>query len=220
MRHVITQNIDNLHQVAGTRGISEFHGNRFKMRCIGCNRRWDRAELELTAESPPECPDCHGIVKSDTVMFGEPIPPDAISRSFEARRRTAAWSSARPPWSTRPQTSPDRQAQRRPSDRSEPGDSPERHLCWLCSVPAGEVMPAVVEELRKQEAPKRRRKTVTFSIVARDSETGVFGVAVSTAVPCVGACARTCAPGVGAIATQSYVSIVLGTQDSICWQRA
>ncbi len=82
MRHVITQNIDNLHQVAGTRNISEFHGNRLKMRCIGCNRRWQRDDLALSAESPPQCPDCKGMIKSDTVMFGEPIPPDAISRSF------------------------------------------------------------------------------------------------------------------------------------------
>jgi NAD-dependent deacetylase len=87
MRHVITQNIDNLHQVAGTQSISEFHGNRYKLRCIGCNRRWQRGELDLSADEPPECPDCGGIVKSDTVMFGEPIPPDAISRSFEEARR-------------------------------------------------------------------------------------------------------------------------------------
>jgi NAD-dependent deacetylase len=87
MRHVITQNIDNLHQVAGTENISEFHGNRFKMRCIGCNRRWQRDEIDLNAQDPPQCPDCRGIVKSDTVMFGEPIPPDAVSRSFEEARK-------------------------------------------------------------------------------------------------------------------------------------
>ncbi|HEY7269894.1 MAG TPA: NAD-dependent deacylase [Dehalococcoidia bacterium] len=83
MRHVVTQNIDNLHQVAGTNSISEFHGNRYKMRCINCGRRWGRGEIDAGADEPPECPDCRGIVKSDTVMFGEPIPRDAMARSFE-----------------------------------------------------------------------------------------------------------------------------------------
>jgi len=83
MRHVITQNVDNLHQEAGTRSISEFHGNRFKMRCIDCNRRWARAEFDTLSDALPTCPDCGGLVKSDTVMFGEPVPEDAIKRSLE-----------------------------------------------------------------------------------------------------------------------------------------
>jgi uncharacterized Ntn-hydrolase superfamily protein len=53
---------------------------------------------------------------------------------------------------------------------------------------------------------------MTFSIVARDIETGVFGVAVSTAVPCVGALCPHVRAGVGAIATQSYVNVKLGTE--------
>lgn len=87
MKHVVTQNIDNLHQVAGTRSISEFHGNRYKMRCVGCGRRWERGEIEIRVEEPPKCTDCQGIVKSDTVMFGEPIPRDAIERSFAEARQ-------------------------------------------------------------------------------------------------------------------------------------
>jgi uncharacterized Ntn-hydrolase superfamily protein len=53
---------------------------------------------------------------------------------------------------------------------------------------------------------------VTFSIVARDPETGVLGVAVSTAVPCVGALCPHVKAGVGAIATQSYVNVALGVE--------
>jgi uncharacterized Ntn-hydrolase superfamily protein len=51
---------------------------------------------------------------------------------------------------------------------------------------------------------------MTFSIIARDPETGAFGVAVSTAVPCVGAMVPHVRPGVGAIATQSYTNVRLG----------
>jgi len=77
LQHIITQNIDNLHQVAGSLLVTEIHGNRTKMRCIECSRRWPRAAF-VSEEVPPRCPDCGGLVKSDTVMFGEPIPRDAL----------------------------------------------------------------------------------------------------------------------------------------------
>ena len=53
---------------------------------------------------------------------------------------------------------------------------------------------------------------MTFSIIARDPDTGHFGVAVSTAVPCVGAMVPHVKPGVGAIATQSYTNVLLGIE--------
>ncbi|GBD14503.1 NAD-dependent protein deacetylase [bacterium HR25] len=77
LKHIITQNVDNLHQEAGSRNITEIHGNRTKVRCVGCQQRWPLAEFPLE-ELPPRCPHCGGLVKSDTVMFGEPIPPDAL----------------------------------------------------------------------------------------------------------------------------------------------
>ncbi len=85
LKHIITQNIDNLHAEAGSEAITEIHGNRTKQRCIECSRRWKRDEF-LSDTVPPRCPDCDGLVKSDTVMFGEPIPRDALeSCSREAR---------------------------------------------------------------------------------------------------------------------------------------
>lgn len=81
LQHVITQNIDNLHQLAGSTAITEIHGNRTKQRCIECSRRWPREEF-LSDEMPPRCPDCGGLVKNDTVMFGEPIPQDALESCY------------------------------------------------------------------------------------------------------------------------------------------
>ena len=81
LKHIITQNIDNLHQVAGSTAITEIHGNRTKMRCIECSNRWLREEF-VTDEMPPRCPDCEGLVKGDTVMFGEPIPQDALESCY------------------------------------------------------------------------------------------------------------------------------------------
>jgi NAD-dependent deacetylase len=82
LKHIITQNIDNLHQIAGSRAITEIHGNRTKLRCISCNSRWPMEEYPLD-ELPPHCTDCGGIVKGDTVMFGEPIPRDALDECVE-----------------------------------------------------------------------------------------------------------------------------------------
>ncbi len=94
LQHIITQNIDNLHQEAGSTAITEIHGNRTKQRCIGCGRRWNRGEslgeLVIDSDDLPHCPDCEGIVKNDTVMFGEPIPQDALASCFEEARQADA----------------------------------------------------------------------------------------------------------------------------------
>ncbi len=84
--HLITQNIDDLHRRAGQRSLTEIHGNRYWMRCTRCEARWPKAEFIVDeADLPPHCasPGCGGIVKSDTVMFGEPIPPSALQRCAE-----------------------------------------------------------------------------------------------------------------------------------------
>ena len=89
LKHIITQNIDNLHQEAGSIAITEIHGNRTKMRCIECSNRWPREEFK-TDQVPPKCPDCRGLVKGDTVMFGEPIPPDALEACYREAQRADA----------------------------------------------------------------------------------------------------------------------------------
>lgn len=80
---LITQNIDDLHRAAGSRNVAEIHGNSMLVRCIECARRAPRDSIRLE-ELPPLCPDCGGILKSDTVSFGEPIPPDVLQLCFEA----------------------------------------------------------------------------------------------------------------------------------------
>jgi NAD-dependent deacetylase len=85
---LITQNVDDLHRQAGTRGLLEIHGNHRLLRCIGCMRRFAPGELAVDPERlPPLCPECGGMVKDDTVHFGEPIPPDVLRGCFEAALR-------------------------------------------------------------------------------------------------------------------------------------
>ena len=79
----ITQNVDNLHVRAGSQRLVEIHGNRTKVRCINCESRWPRDAFSYD-QLPPTCPECGGLVKGDTVMFGEPIPRSVIDRCLRA----------------------------------------------------------------------------------------------------------------------------------------
>ena len=81
LKLTITQNVDNLHYGAGSRQVAEIHGNRTKIRCIACEARWPRDEFTFE-EYPPHCPECGGLVKTDTVMFGEPIPRSVLDVCF------------------------------------------------------------------------------------------------------------------------------------------
>jgi NAD-dependent deacetylase len=85
---VITQNIDDLHRQAGTRALLEIHGNHYLLRCLGCVTRFAEGEIEIDPEQlPPSCPRCGGVVKGDTVHFGEPIPADVLRRCYAAVER-------------------------------------------------------------------------------------------------------------------------------------
>ncbi|MHC1629513.1 MAG: NAD-dependent protein deacylase [Methanoculleaceae archaeon] len=84
VRMVITQNIDNLHQDAGSRNVVELHGNARWARCQRCRARIPVAEADRRARSgeiPPLC-SCGGILKPDVVFFGEMLPQQAIDRAF------------------------------------------------------------------------------------------------------------------------------------------
>jgi len=69
---IVTQNIDNLHQAAGSQRVIEFHGNSSKLLCMGCGRLYDRNEIVLES-LPPHC-SCSGVLKPNVVFFGEAIP--------------------------------------------------------------------------------------------------------------------------------------------------
>ena len=80
---VITQNVDNLHAEAGSRTLLEIHGNRTRLRCLQCGLRVPRDEFDLS-DVPPRCGECLGVLKLDTVMFGEAIPPGVLQACLEA----------------------------------------------------------------------------------------------------------------------------------------
>ena len=89
---VITQNVDALHEKAGTKNLIEYHGSLLKLRCVSCSSRFTRDEFDLEElmrenQLPPHCPKCGGVVKTDGVAFGEPIPIDVANRSLEEARK-------------------------------------------------------------------------------------------------------------------------------------
>lgn len=86
VRTVITQNIDGLHQSAGSRQVVELHGSRYKMRCVDCGDRTPREDLFLT-KAPLPCARCGGRVKFDSVLFGEPIPRTVLEEARAATDR-------------------------------------------------------------------------------------------------------------------------------------
>ena len=81
LKHLISQNVDGLHLDAGSTRLTEIHGNRRKLRCIACGRRGPARDFGED-DVPPHCDACGGIVKADTVMFGEPIPRAFIDACF------------------------------------------------------------------------------------------------------------------------------------------
>ncbi|MCK4357873.1 MAG: NAD-dependent deacylase [Candidatus Cloacimonetes bacterium] len=81
LQAVITQNIDNLHQKAGSREVYEFHGNSRNLVCTKCGFKFSVSEIGLD-KLPPKCKECEGILKPDFIFFGEPIPEPARTNSF------------------------------------------------------------------------------------------------------------------------------------------
>jgi NAD-dependent deacetylase len=80
---VITQNVDDLHAQAGSQNLLEIHGNHRLLRCLQCVRRFEPEALPVDPdELPPLCPDCGGLVKGDTVQFGEPIPEEVLRACY------------------------------------------------------------------------------------------------------------------------------------------
>ncbi len=81
---LITQNVDGLHLLAGSRNLLEIHGNLWKVRCTRCGRvRLDRSPDMGTL---PECDDCRGLLRPHVVWFGESLDPDLLGRAVEAVR--------------------------------------------------------------------------------------------------------------------------------------
>ncbi len=80
---VITQNIDGLHQAAGSSNVLELHGTSRSFHCMHCRQQYSMQETwHLVQENlPAKCPQCGALIRPDTVMFGEALPADVLQQA-------------------------------------------------------------------------------------------------------------------------------------------
>lgn len=90
LKGIITQNVDGLHQDAGSGTVHELHGSLRQTVCLACSALHpmeEAMERVISGENPPLCPDCGGILKPNAVFFGEMLPTVPWQRSLELARK-------------------------------------------------------------------------------------------------------------------------------------
>ncbi|MBD3241617.1 MAG: NAD-dependent deacetylase [Chitinivibrionales bacterium] len=85
VKAVITQNIDLLHQRAGSKRVIELHGTPMVHRCVQCARQWPYEEIavRVRAGEVPRCDVCGGVIKPDIIFFGEMLNPSVIEEAVD-----------------------------------------------------------------------------------------------------------------------------------------
>lgn len=83
LKAIVTQNIDGLHQAAGSRNVLELHGSVHRNHCTGCGRAYSLEEV-MHAEGIPRCSRCNGIIKPDVVLYEESLDEDTLMKSIRA----------------------------------------------------------------------------------------------------------------------------------------
>ena len=85
---LITQNIDGLHQRAGSQDVLTLHGDIWHVRCTACDFRGEDHRVPLP-EIPPRCARCGGLLRPDVVWFGEALPHDVLEAAWTVSSRVA-----------------------------------------------------------------------------------------------------------------------------------
>jgi len=149
---VITQNVDGLHQAAGNTNVIEYHGSHNTLSCLRCSTKVKGSSLTLS-DLPARCPNCSSLLKPDVVFFGEAIPWRAqLLSSSESQSCTVmlviGTSAIVYPAASIPITAKERGAtviEINKEPTSITGDISD----YLIEGSAGEIIPAIVEEVRK-----------------------------------------------------------------------
>ena len=156
LKAIITQNVDDLHGRAGSRNLLEIHGNRNYLRCVVCGWRRPRADYAIS-DLPPVCRECGGVIKLDTVMFGEPIPRTTLDACFAETQRCDAMllvgtSGAVNPAAQLPLLARERGAQIIEVNPEPTQLTASAHV--VLSGPAGEILPHIAEAIQDLKGPR------------------------------------------------------------------
>lgn len=83
LRGVITQNIDGLHQMAGSQNVIELHGSSARFYCTRCRKVYGKDAVQCSG-AVPFCPECGGMIRPDVTLYGEALPGFAFARAQDA----------------------------------------------------------------------------------------------------------------------------------------
>lgn len=85
LKALITQNIDMLHQKAGSKNVIEVHGSPFSHKCLSCGKKYGFAEISeiVNDDKVPRCENCGGIIKPDIIFFEEPLNASSIETAVQ-----------------------------------------------------------------------------------------------------------------------------------------
>ncbi|WP_438347046.1 NAD-dependent protein deacylase [Paenibacillus sp. FA6] len=84
LQTVITQNIDGLHQKAGSSNVLELHGSIHRNYCMGCSQYYDLGVIIASEAKVPRCSTCDAVIKPDVVLYEEPLDRQILYQSMEA----------------------------------------------------------------------------------------------------------------------------------------
>ena len=149
---VITQNIDRLHQRAGSRNVIELHGNLFQAKCVDCGTIYPMDEAVKQDKMPPKCKRCGGMLRPNVVLFGEPLPEDALDTAIEMASRSYFFLVVGTSASVYPAASLPLIAKRNASVIIEvnPEPTPVTKIADISiRGKAGEILPKLVHEVKK-----------------------------------------------------------------------
>ena len=141
---IVTQNVDGLHQRAGSQEVVELHGSLGTDRCSGCGR----VQAGSLDEEPPRCPACGGVMRPNVVWFGEVLPAGTLDRALSSVREadlviSAGTSALVQPAATIPLEAVDQGV---PVMEVNPESTPlTPYVQWSVRAPAAETLPALVE---------------------------------------------------------------------------
>jgi len=149
---LVTQNIDDLHRKAGNKHIIELHGNLLKNKCLEENTPVE--SWEENGRVPPRCPRCGGMIRPDVVWFGEMLPVDAFRNAVEATQNCDLFFSIGTSAVVEPAASLPYEALRCGATVVEVNPE-ETELTSQASFflrgPAGKILPALLEDLKKTQ---------------------------------------------------------------------